>query len=124
MPHAARRQEAEQRQGVLLAARRAPLGLGLARARQGPRGTHCCSEILCSNSPERVGLFVVEKAKEKRQRRKGEDFKTRPHCLLGGPEPQSDGMALVFASRFVQLRLLATEELRKKADLEKPASRH
>lgn len=32
MPHAARRQEAEQRQGVLPAARRAPLGLGLARS--------------------------------------------------------------------------------------------
>lgn len=56
----------------------------------------------------------------------GEKAKTsKPDlCLLGGPEPHLDGMALVFASRFAQLRLLAIEDLWKKGDVEKPAKRH
>lgn len=42
--------------------------LGLARARQGPRGAHCCLEIAGNNSPEFGRLFMKEKAKERREK--------------------------------------------------------
>lgn len=57
--------------------------LGLAGARPGPRGAHCCLEILHNNSPEFWRLFVEGKAKERRENTSNPDL----IAYRGSPNP-------------------------------------